>query len=219
MHKNSSKIVTGTNKSQKSVCHYLKAVMRACNKKDTFGVIISEELMTDDELIEKTLSGDEEAFKMLVEKYKTPLYSYAFNMLSDEGRANDVFQEVFIKVFKNMGKYNRQGKFKAWVFKMANNLIMDNFRKKQFDPLVENMADKSGDCPAELLDKKEDFNRLNRALASLKPEDRQIIYLKHYGSMTFAEIADISNLPLGTVLAKANRSLKKLRRFLGEQNA
>lgn len=175
--------------------------------------------MNDDKLMLQAKLGRDEAFKMLMEKYKTPIYSYALNMLGDEAKAGDVFQEVFIKIFENLKNYRPEGKFKSWIFKMASNRVMDYFRQKKETDFDENKQASSDHAPADILIKKEKSENLKKALDKLSATDREIIYLKEYGQMTFREISQIMDMPLGTVLAKANRSIKKLRNFLGAENA
>ncbi|HUT85888.1 MAG TPA: RNA polymerase sigma factor, partial [Elusimicrobiales bacterium] len=157
----------------------------------------------------------------LMHQHKVPLYSYIFSMVKDEGTASDIFQEVFIKVFKNMASYKEQGKFKSWMFKIASNLVMDYFRKNkpmQLDEYI-NLEDKTDKNPVDVLAKEEDVQIIKNAMDKLSPQDREVIYLRQYSAMSFKEISSALKLPLGTVLARASRTLKKLRVILGEQNA
>ena len=85
---------------------------------------------TDDQLVELFRAGNEKAFEELVYRYKNPLYQYIMSLVQDEGAAGDLFQEVFISFFKNVGKYESRGKFKSWLFLTARNRVFNFFRDR-----------------------------------------------------------------------------------------
>jgi RNA polymerase sigma-70 factor (ECF subfamily) len=120
-----------------------------------------------------------------------------------------------------MAGYDERGKLKSWIFKIASNLIMDYFRKikpMQFNVNTQ-LEDKKVIAPIDDLIIKENKQKIGLALDNLNAADKQVIYLRHYAGMSFKEISSMLGLPIGTVLAKANRSLKKLQILLEGNNA
>lgn len=179
--------------------------------------------LTDDELILDFVRGDALAFEELVLRYKNSLYQYISVMTGDEGAAGDIFQEVFLSVYKNAQKYQPQGKFKAWLFRLARNRVLNYFRDK--DPLFSlDQTDEEGkeplhemlpsgeELPLEMLERAELAEEIRRASLALPPKQREIVYLRQY--MSFKDIAQMLGLPLGTVLVTSHRAIKKMQSML-----
>lgn len=183
---------------------------------------------TDDELVEAFRQGNENAFEMLVLRYKNPLYQYIMAMTQDEGAAADLFQETFISFFKQADKYEARGKFKSWLFVAARNRTLNFFRDRDKlfsldEPLEEDgpslhetLADASP-TPFEALSGRETEEEIRRAALRLPEHQREMIYLRPYFS--FKEIAEMLGRPLGTVLADCHRAVKKMQLWLAQQNA
>ena len=182
---------------------------------------------TDDQLVELFRAGNEKAFEELVYRYKNPLYQYIMSLVQDEGAAGDLFQEVFISFFKNVGKYEARGKFKSWLFFTARNRVFNFFRDR--DKLSSlDQTDEEGNsvfhetledgqlAPLEELSGKEAEEMIRRASLQLPPRQREMIYLRQY--LSFKEIAELLGRPLGTVLADCHRAVKKMRQLLEKQN-
>lgn len=182
---------------------------------------------TDDQLVELFRAGNEKAFEELVYRYKNPLYQYIMSLVQDEGAAGDLFQEVFISFFKNVGKYESRGKFKSWLFLTARNRVFNFFRDR--DKLSSlDQTDEEGNsvfhetledgqlAPLEELSGKEAEEMIRRASLQLPPRQREMIYLRQY--LSFKEIAELLERPLGTVLADCHRAVKKMRQLLEKQN-
>ncbi len=183
--------------------------------------------LTDDELVEDFVRGNEEAFEELVLRYKNSLYQYILVMTGDEGSAGDLFQEVFLSVYKNASKYQAQGKFKAWLFRLARNRVLNYFRDR--DPLFSlDQTDEEGneplheilpsgeELPLETLERAELAREIRQATLALPPKQREIVYLRQY--MSFKDIAQTLGLPLGTVLVTSHRAIKKLQSILLKNN-
>lgn len=182
--------------------------------------------LTDDELVRLFRRGNEQAFEMLVLRYKNSLYQYIRAMVKDEGIAGDLFQEVFLAFFKHKDSYRAEGKFKSWLFLTARNKVFNfvrdhkaNVSLDQTDEdgnwvLQETLPD--GNKPLlEHLTVQESAQRIGQAAEKLSPRQREVIYLRPYFS--FKEIAQMVDRPLGTVLADCHRGVQKMQQILATQ--
>lgn len=190
--------------------------------------------MTDAELVKKVREGDSDSFEVLMGRYKEPVYGYILSLVRSEDAAGDIFQEVFIKVFKNIGGYREEGKFGAWLYRLASNLAMDHFRKTGRLAIAElsldqDSGDEEGDglhsriassepTPEQHYAGRENAAILRAALDRLPPEQKEVLLLREFSQMTFQEISDALGVPLGTVLARGSRAVKKLRSMLENEN-
>ena len=183
---------------------------------------------TDDELVSAFRQGDEQAFEMLVLRYKNPLYQYIMSMTQDEGAAADLFQETFISFFKNADKYEARGKFKSWLFLSARNRTLNFFRDRDKLSSLDGTDEEDGLSlhetlpdgtlpPLEALSGRETEEEIRRAALNLPQRQREMIYLRQYFS--FKEIAQMLGRPLGTVLADCHRAVKKMQSLLARENA
>lgn len=174
----------------------------------------------DDYLIKEYLDGDQDSFKLLVEKYTPSIYNFSVRFMSED-YAKDIIQDVFIKVWKNIKKFdNSRANFKTWIFTIARNTITDFLRKKKMIPFSsldtdeENFADNISDeviLPNEVLIKLEDKELLNKLLDKLPIQYKEILILHYQEDMTFAEIGELINKPLNTVKSYHRRALIKLK--------
>ena len=182
----------------------------------------------DDELVASFCNGNNQAFEELVLRYKNPLYQYILSLVKEEGAAEDLFQEVFISFFKHAQTYKPEGKFKAWLFLMARNKVINFWRDSKKTTSLD-QTDEDGN--AFLQEKLEDNSRpvldeltwqeteklVARAAEELPPRQREMIYLRQY--LSFQEIADTVGRPLGTVLADCHRAVKKIRQLIAQYTA
>lgn len=177
--------------------------------------------INEQEIIKTVQDGNFEAFGQIVEKYKESLYSFIFYSVKNEAAAQDIYQNTLLKALKQINKYREEGNFKAWLFTVARNNITDYFRSNsKFASLPE-------DESADIFPSKENTEKqvmakisLDNILAKIEdlPEkDKEIILLRQY--LSFKEIAEVLNCPLGTALARLNRAIKKLQNSLGEEYA
>ena len=176
----------------------------------------------DNELIEGFKNGDTGALGLLIEKYKGPLYNYILSLVKDGGAADDIFQEVFLKIVARPDVYKNTGSFKAWLFTVGRNMCMDYFRAAGNHVSLDEELDEdftlhdvlsSGERgPLETLLNSEDGRYIDGALAILPAEQREVIVLRQ--TMSFKEIAATLGCPIGTVLARASRGYKKMQEHL-----
>ena len=179
---------------------------------------------TDDELMSLFGSGSNEAFETLVLRHKNALYQYIKSMVVDEGATEDLFQEVFITLFQSADKYQAQGKFKAWLFLMARNKILNYFRSQKKNTTSLDQTDEEGnaffydtlaDGSTSLLDgltQRETQQLLRSAVETLPERQREILLLRQ--DMSFKEIAEMLVRPLGTILSDYHRALGKMKQIL-----
>ena len=182
---------------------------------------------TDDELVKGCQQGDEECFNKLVYRYKNSLYQYIVSLVKDEGAADDIFQEVFLNFYRRIDEYEVQGKLKSYLFTAARNRVLNYFRDKdKADSLDE--TDEEGNAylhqeiagndlsPLEGLSQAEGLERIKQASLALPDKQREVVYLKQ--CLTFEELAEMLQRPLGTVLADYHRGIRKMQQLLREEN-
>ncbi len=185
---------------------------------------MSEEI-SDPELIAAFKAGDAEALGLLMERHKGAVYGYLLRLTGRADAADDVFQEVFLKLVKNPSAYSERQKFKAWLFTVARNAAMDYFRKEgsRGEVSLEGDGERTGPAdfaaspepgPEQAADNKALAEKLDAALGRLSKEQREVFFLRHYSEMSFKEIAELLSLPIGTVLARMSRAAALLRREL-----
>lgn len=167
-------------------------------------------VFTDSDVVSAVLGGDREAFSLLVERYQRGLATYIFHMIHHYEEALELTQEVFIKVYENLNRYDGQYKFSTWLYKIASNHTIDHIRRQHMTtlPIQETAADGS---PTEIPLESATLNPLDaytnkailadvqRAVDELPSEYRELIILRHFAYRSYEEMAKITGLPLGTV--------------------
>src|SRR6266699_1306192 len=188
---------------------------------------------SDQDVVEWAKRGHEAAFRELVRRYERPVFSLLYRMVRDRGLAEDLAQETFIKVLNGLGSYNPQFRFSSWIFKIANNAAIDQLRKRELDTLsldgsphattpeamratTPQLGDK-GETPLQELEARELGGAIERAIARLRPEYRSCILLRHVEGHSYEEIAQILELPLGTVKTYIHRARNELRGYLADR--
>lgn len=184
--------------------------------------------VSDSKLVSLYIEGHEEAFEQLVVRHKSKIYTAIYLIVKDEGVAEDLLQETFIKVVNTIksGRYNEEGKFLPWVMRIAHNLSIDYFRKNRRYPVVVmedgtsvfNNLDFSEDS-AESIQIKRDTHALLRQLIKELPEaQRQVLTMRHYMDMSFKEIADATGVSINTALGRMRYALINLRKKMQKSN-
>lgn len=173
--------------------------------------------LDDYELVKQSLNGNNDAFAELLSRYKNLVYSVVLRMVNDSEEANDLAQEVFIKIYKNLDKYHPDYKFSTWIIRIATNHIIDYRRKKKYDTVnIDDIVSEpsSGETPEEEYLRKEKNITVSEALKEL-PEMYLIpILLYHKHDMNYQEIADTIGEPLSKVKNRIFRGRKMLKEIL-----
>ena len=173
--------------------------------------------MQDEIIIKEIKNGNKEIFGKLVEKYQDSLFTFIFYSVKDESTARDILQETFIKALKEIDKYKEEGKFKAWLWTIARNKVMDFYRKSsKIVPLEEETVKQEDETSKNALSQIE-LSHIKNLIEDLPPEQKEVILMRQY--LSFKEIAAVLGCPLGTVLARLNRAIKKIQKSLGEDYA
>ena len=175
-------------------------------------------------------SGAETAYRELVRRYERPIFSLVYRMVRDRELAEDLSQETFIKALNALDSYRPEYKFSSWIFKIANNAAIDQLRRRELDTLslegsphavtpeaVEATALQIGTRGESALDAVASIElggEIEKAIAQLRPEYRSCILLRHVEGYAYEEIAQILDLPLGTVKTYIHRARHELRRAL-----
>ena len=179
------------------------------------------------ETLEATLrraaAGDEAAWRGLIQAYSGRVFGLIRAQCNSSDLAEEITQSTFCTIAVKIAGYTELGKFEQWLFRIAMNRLRDEMRRRKRQArTVEDQtlaglaspAEERSANPAGMVDPAE-LEALRRAVAQLSDADQQIIHLRHYGELSFKQIAEILNQPLGTVLARQHRALKKLAELLG----
>lgn len=168
-------------------------------------------------LIRRCLSGDREAFAVLIERYQKPIYAVALRMLNNSQEAEDVAQNVFLKAYENLHRFQRKYKFFSWIYRMAINESLNMIsRVKRFEPLDLHTLSRE-QLPDDALESTELTQQVERALLHLEPELRAIIILKHFHALSYREIGYIMDMQEKTVKWKLYDARQVLRNILIKQ--
>ena len=177
--------------------------------------------------------GDPEAIPRLLKRYNRPLLSFLCHQVGDRTAAEDLMQEVLVRVWRNREGYEAQGRLSGWLFTIARRLAIDHLEKESRRPKpLGAQRDEDGaqapspqdrlldpSTPERELESAGTRSRIEAAIAALPEEQRETFLLREYGGVSFAEIAQMTGSPLGTALARMRYAVLKLRKTLGESDA
>jgi len=176
---------------------------------------------TDVELVRGALNGSELAFRDIVLRYQRPVFGLVSRVVRDPGRAEELAQDTFVKAFRALHTYDVTRKFSAWLLTIAHHVAIDEVRKGALmtvsldelghvdGPPVE-IADRKAASPAAVAERTALGTALKSAIGRLRPEYREIVNLRYDQELEYDEIAEITNLPLGTVKSTLFRARKEL---------
>ena len=184
--------------------------------------------ISDQDLVQAYIKGDHSAIEVLINKHRSKVYTYILLTIKNQQLAEDLFQETFIKVIQSLrgGKYKDNGKFVSWVIRIAHNLIIDHFRKeKQMNTISNDDSEvdlfnskKLSDSNIEELIINSQIKSEIRVLINELPDDqREVVLLRHYGGLSFKEIADQTDVSINTALGRMRYALINLRKLIQEK--
>jgi len=177
-------------------------------------------------LVKRTLRGDTKAFEMIIRNYQQSLLNYIGRMVGERELALDFTQEVFIKAYASLRSFEPQYKFSTWLFKIASNLVIDHWRKKKIPTLSisEPLTDDSDGLTLEIPDEKPSIirklelaelgKRIDWALGQIPTALRELFVWRHVNGLSYEEMAEIKNLPVGTVKNRVYQAKEMIRRLL-----
>ncbi len=183
----------------------------------------------DNDIVKAVLAGEQNEFEKLVIKYQKAIVNYICNMTKDYQTALDLSQDVFIKTYESLVSFDPQFKFSTWLYRIASNHTIDYFRKKKVPALsfdapiqlkdgeIETDFGSDNITPLDDLRNKELGMALEKALGQISEEYRELIVMRHINGLSYNEIADVKNIPLGTVktrIFRARRELLKLMEYI-----
>ena len=190
-----------------------------------------EELITlsDEKLVVLYVNGENQAFDVLVERYKDRVYTYIYHTVKCEELADDIFQETFVKaiITINQGRYTENGKFLPWIFRIAHNLIIDYYRQEK--------SENTQSCDAEEVDilNRKDLSEctiedqmvteqihqdIKNLVNALPDSQKEVLLMRYYKNMSFKEIAETTNVSINTALGRMRYAILNMRRIAEENN-
>ena len=183
---------------------------------------------SDLELIQTYVAGDESGIEALLNRYKSKIYTSIYLQVRDEYLAEDIFQETFIKVIKTLksGRYNEEGKFLPWVVRIAQNMVIDHFRKEKRSPMVissegydifEVLEFSDDNVESKLMTNQRDVD-LRKIIQKLPDDQKEVLIMRHFCDMSFKEIAEITDVSINTALGRMRYALNNLRKMIEEHN-
>ena len=187
---------------------------------------------SDQQVVEWALEGNEWAFRDIVRRYERPLFSLIYRMVRDRERAEDLAQDSFVKALNALASYRPQYKFSSWIFKIANNVSIDHLRKKELDTLsLDGPPDEMGpggqgplqigdraESPLDEMEAREIGSEIEQAIARMRPEYQTCVLLRYVDGRPYEEIAEIMELPLGTIKTYIHRARAELKGYLSEED-
>jgi RNA polymerase sigma-70 factor (ECF subfamily) len=163
-------------------------------------------------LIRRCQAGDEDAFGLLFEKYKNLVYRTVYLTLGSAAEAEDLLQEVFLQVHRSLGGYDPgKGAFSTWLYRITVNRCLNWRRNRRCVESIEELGEEPAGSAGALPDSYSEDDCVRRALEKLSRKLRVVVVLRHYWDLSYAEIAQITNLPLGTVKSRLNLALRLMR--------
>lgn len=191
--------------------------------RDTLRAVVED----DSDVLRRVRAGDEAAFGTLIRRYEPKLRVYVMQIVGIDEEARDLVQEAFIRAWRHLDTYDSTFRFSTWLFRIAHNVAIDSLRRRRHGTIsLELGEDGDGDeqridpadpgrTPLDALANRELADALAREIGRLAPAYRELIVLRHFSGLAYSEIAELKNLPLGTVKNKLFRAHSVLREVLG----
>lgn len=184
-------------------------------------------MMTDEELVVLYAKGNNNAFDILLSRYQSSIYSYINFIVHNKDLAEDIFQETFVKVIMTIkqNRYTESGKFKAWIMRIAHNLIIDNYRQERIENTISNdevevdLFNNMKLCDDSIEDhmvRQQALKDVRKLVEFLPDNQREVLVMRYYQDLSFKEIADITGVSINTALGRMRYALLNMRRMAEE---
>ena len=183
--------------------------------------------ISDQELVHNYVAGNEACLEMLIKRHKRKIFTTIYLIVNDRYIAEDLFQETFIKVIHMLKneKYSEEGKFLPWAVRIARNLAIDYFRKAKRTPTITDgdgedifkYIELTEENREEQISRKQTEKQLRVLINQLPEEQKQVLVLRHYGDLSFKEIADVTKVSINTALGRMRYALNNLRKMMIEK--
>jgi RNA polymerase sigma-70 factor (ECF subfamily) len=172
-------------------------------------------MRTDEDLARAFAAGDNLAFAALYNRYKQPVYVFALSMLRQPDRARDAFQSVFLKTFECRSELARVARFRSWLFTVVRNHCLNELRRdRSIDPFAGELDELPGDDNDAIMDREDESRLLMEAIGRLKPEQREVLLLRDYEDLAYAEIAAVTGSTESAVKSRLFKARQQLHRML-----
>ena len=186
-------------------------------------------VLTDDQLVANYAKGNNQAFDELLIRHQSRVFSYIFHIVKNRDLAEDVFQETFVKAIMTIkqGRYSENGKFVAWITRIAHNLIIDHYRQEKSENTVStdeddtNLLNRKDLCEDNIEDAmvvEQIHKDVKRIIEALPESQREVLVMRYYRNMSFKEIADTTNVSINTALGRMRYAIMNMRRIAAENN-
>ncbi len=183
--------------------------------------------LTDQQLIHLYMEGDANALATVIMRYKDKIYTSIYLLVKDRYLAEDIFQDVFIRVIDTLkgGRYTDEGKFLPWAMRIAHNMCVDHFRKVKRSPSIKTSDDRdifevlnfSEPGADQCMMAGQSHERVRKMVDMLPEDQREVIILRHYADLSFKEIADLTKCSINTALGRMRYGLINLRKMMTEK--
>lgn len=183
--------------------------------------------LNDKELILEYLDGNQKAFETLLNRHRNKIYTSIYLFVKDPDLAEDIFQDVFIKIIDTLrkGKYNHEGKFLQWAMRISYNMCVDHFRRSKrrtkvsatetFD--IFDVLETNEDNMETTIIKSQTHTKIRELVDKLPAEQREVVILRHYADMSFKEISKLTRVSINTALGRMRYALINMRKMVNEK--
>ncbi len=193
------------------------------------GLASQEDKAIDQDLVERSVKGDQKAFRQLVERYQRKVYTIAYGVVRNPDAALDVTQDTFVKVYRNLATFKGDSSFYTWIYRIVLNLCIDRKRKEARQREVDyddgiahgegftsgpTLASTGFDNPSQAASKKELVEHMDKALETLTDEHRSILMLREVDGLSYEELAETLDIPKGTVMSRLFHARKNFQKSL-----
>jgi RNA polymerase sigma factor (sigma-70 family) len=183
--------------------------------------------LTDEQAVQLFINGEASALELLIERHKNRIFSSIYLLVKDKYLAEDIFQELFIKIIENLklGNYKEENKFLFWAVRIAHNMCVDHFRKVKSRPIIRtsndtdifDMLDFAEPNAEESIMKNQSHKQMMKLVSLLPEEQREVIILRHFADLKFKQIAELLNCSVNTALGRMRYALLNIRKMVEEK--